>query len=107
MEIISTTYLDKTRKSKLKIKGIINPLERSVRIIQSMNNIIEEGIMHFTELDEWNSFKLLDGRIADAHFHSYVDNTISFGLYEVIDNIIQDDKPIHIQLKLETIKILN
>ena len=106
MEILSTTYLDKTRKSKLKIKGIVNPLERTVKIIQSTGNIIEEGIMYFTELDEWDSFKLLDNRIADVHFHSYEDNTISFGVYEVIDNVRQDEKPIHIQLKLESIKIL-
>ena len=104
MEILSTTYLDKTRKSKLKIKGIVNPLERSVRIIQSMNNIIEEGIMFFTELDEWNSFKLLDNRIADVHFHSFEEknNVIHFGCYEASNY----DKPIHIQLKLESIKIL-
>lgn len=106
MEILSTTYLDHKRKSKLKIKGIINPLERSVRIIQSTGNVIEEGIMFFTELDEWNSFTLLDGRVVDCHFNSYENNTISFSMYEVIDNVRQDDKPIHIQLKLESIKIL-
>jgi hypothetical protein len=105
MEILSTTYLDHKRKSKLKIKGIINPLERSVRIIQSTGNVIVEGIIYFKDVDEWNSFTLLDGRVVDCHFDSYENNTISFSVYEVIDNVRQDNKSIHIQLKLETIKL--
>jgi hypothetical protein len=44
--IVTTTYLDNKRKTKLKIKGFINPLERTVKIVQSTGNVIEETIMY-------------------------------------------------------------
>jgi len=109
MEYPVITYLDGKRKSKLTIKGFINPLERSVKIIQSNGISIGETVLYFTELDEWNSFKLLDDRIADVHFHSFEDdnNVIHFGCYEVINGEVDYTKHIPIQLKLVPIKILN
>jgi 16S rRNA C1402 N4-methylase RsmH len=103
---VTTTYLDNKRKSKLKIKGFINPLDRTVKIVQSIGYVIEETTMCFTDLDEWNSIELLDGRIADVHFHSYEDKTISFAMYEVVNNVQDYSKHIPIQLKLLPIKIL-
>ena len=94
---------------KLKIKGIINPLERSVKFIQSFNDCTEEKTIYFESLDEWNSINLLDGRVADIHFHSFEDdNDVLFiGLYEVINGEIDYNKVIKVNLSLKKIVICN
>ena len=90
---------------KLKIKGIINPLERSVKFIQSFNDCAEEKTIYFESLDEWNSINLLDGRVADIHFHSYDPeiNSVWVALYEVINGEIDYNKVIKVNLSLKKI----
>lgn len=95
------------KKSKFKISGIVDYLNKSIEFTQTLNDYVKFDTIIFKENDEWDSIELIDGRVFDIHFHYVETGYLSIQLYQVIDNEINYNVQLKVNFKKVPIKIFS